>query len=57
MDTFRRHLQLAALGDLDRLSRLVTSALLDVLNLLDNVVALQDLTEDDVAAVQPSTSS
>ena len=53
VDTFRRHLKLAALGDLDRLGRLVARALLTVLDLLHDVVALQDLAEDDVAAVEP----
>lgn len=57
MNTFFGHRQLSALGDLDRLLGLVTRVLLDVLDLLDNVVALEDLAEDDVLAIQPATSN
>ena len=53
VNTFRGDLELAALGDLDRLGRLVTCALLAVLDLLHDVVALKDLAEDDVASVKP----
>ncbi len=54
MDTFFRHRQLSALGDLDRLDRFVARTLLTVLDLLDDVVALYDLAKDDVAAIQPA---
>lgn len=54
MDTFFGNGQLAALGDLDGHLGLVAGVLLDVLNLLDNLVALEDLAEDDVLAIQPT---
>lgn len=47
------HLQLAALHDLDGVLGLVAGALGDVLDLVDNVVALEDLAEHDVLAIQP----
>jgi len=53
VNTFRRNLQLAALDNLDRLLRLVAGLSLDVLDLVDNVVALEDLAEDDVTAIEP----
>ena len=52
-NTFFRHLKLAALDDLDRLLWLVTRVLGHVLDLLDDLVALEHLAEDDVLAVQP----
>lgn len=57
MDTFRRDLQLAALDDLDRLDRPVARLGLDVLDLLHDVVALENLTEDDMTAVQPTVGA
>jgi len=51
--TFFRHLELAALGDLDRLGRLVARALGHVLDLVDDLEALEDLAEDNVLAVEP----
>ena len=54
VNTFGRDLELAALGDLDLLAGLVAGALGAVLDLLDDVVALEDLAEDDVAAVEPA---
>lgn len=57
MNTFFGHRQLSALGDLNRLLGLVARVLLDILDLLDNVVALEDLAEDNVLAVQPATST
>ena len=54
MNTFRWHLELSALGDLDSLGRLVARALGDVLDLRDDLVALEDLAEDDVAAIEPA---
>lgn len=53
MNTFFGNLELSALGDPDRLLGLVAGLLVDVLDLLDDVVALEDLAEDDVTAVQP----
>jgi hypothetical protein len=52
-DTFRGNRQLAALGDLDRLGRLVTRLGLRVLNLLYHLVTLENLAEDDVLAIEP----
>lgn len=57
MDTFSGDLQLAALGDFDRLGRLVTRLRLHVLDLLYDVVALKDLAEDDMAAVEPAAAA
>lgn len=54
MNTFLWHLELSALGDLDGLGRLVSRSLLHVLNLLHNIVALEDLSENDVAAIEPA---
>lgn len=52
MNTFRGDLQLSALGNLDRLDGLVRLGL-DLLDLLDDVEALEDLAEDDVTAIEP----
>jgi hypothetical protein len=52
VNTFRGDLQLSALGNLDRLDGLVRLGL-DLLDLLDDVEALEDLTEDDVTAIEP----
>lgn len=54
MNTFRWYLELAALGNLDRFGGPVSGALGDVLNLLDNVETLKDLSEDNVAAIEPA---
>lgn len=54
MDTFGGNLQLAGLGDLDGLDGLVAGGRLGVLDLLDDVVALEDLAEDDVLAIEPT---
>ena len=54
VDTFRGDLKLAALGDLDRLSRSITRTGLAVLDLLDDIVALEDLAENDVLAIEPT---
>jgi hypothetical protein len=54
VNTFRWHLELSALGDLDRLDGLVARGLGHLLDLLDDIVAVEDLTEDDVAAVEPA---
>jgi hypothetical protein len=47
-------LQLPALDDLDSLGGLVVGALGDVLNLLNDIVALKDLAENDVATIKPA---
>jgi len=54
VNTFRGNLKLATLGDLDSFDGLVSSASLGVFNLLDNFVALEDLTEDNVSAIEPT---
>ncbi len=54
MNTFRGDLQLAALGDLDDLDGLVTRGGGVGLDLLHNFVALENLAEDDVAAIEPA---
>ena len=46
---------LARLGNDDLLSGAVLSALLDVLDGVDDVHTLQDLSEDDVAAIEPAS--
>lgn len=51
--TFFRHLELAALGDLNCLGRLVARALGHVLDLVDDLEALEDLAEDNVLSVEP----
>jgi hypothetical protein len=53
VNTFRGDLELAALENLDRLDGSVTCAGLGLLDLLDDVVALEDLAEDDVLAIEP----
>ena len=53
VNTFRGDLKLATLDDLDSLHRLVTRSGLAVLDLLDDLVALEDLAEDDVTAIEP----
>lgn len=57
MNTFFGHRKLPALGDLHRLLGLVAGVLLDILDLLDNVVALEDLAKDNVLAIQPATNT
>lgn len=54
MDTFGGHRQLSALDDLDGLLGPVTRLGLDVLDLVDDIVALKDLAEDDVATIEPA---
>jgi hypothetical protein len=54
VNTFRWHLELAALGYLDRLDGLVACALGHVLNLVHDLVALEDLSENDMAAIEPA---
>lgn len=52
MNTFRGHLQLSALGDFDGLDGLVRLGL-DILDLLNDIKALEDFAEDDVTAIEP----
>jgi hypothetical protein len=54
VNTFLGYLELAALGYLDRLDRLVAGALGHVLDLVHDVVALEDFSENDVAAIKPA---
>lgn len=54
MNTFRRDLNLAALGDLYSLNRLVACLGRGKLNLLDDIVALKHLAENDVSAIEPT---
>jgi hypothetical protein len=56
VNTFRRDLQLSALGDLDLLNGAVARLGLGVLDLLNDFVALEDLAEDDVAAIEPTSA-
>ena len=55
MGTFFWHRQLPRLCNLDGLDRLVPRALLHILNLLNDIVAFQNLTKDDVLSIQPSS--
>lgn len=57
MNTFGRNLQLSALGDLDLLEGFVTRLGRTLLDLVDDIVALENLAEDDVAAIEPSGES
>lgn len=52
MDTFFWYWQLAALCDLDGLDWLVSWCLWHILNLLDDLVALEDFAEHNVLAVK-----
>ena len=54
VNTFRWDLELSALGNLDCLDGLIAGALGHVLNLLNDVIALEDFAKDDVAAVEPA---
>jgi hypothetical protein len=47
------HLELTALDNRDSLLGLVTTALGNVLDLINNVVTLEDLAENDVATIEP----
>lgn len=57
VNTFRGDLELAALGNLDGLLGLVAGEGLGQLDPLDDLVALNDLAEDDVLAVEPPNPS
>lgn len=52
-----RHLNLAALGNLDGLLRLVARPLFDILDGVNNVVTLENLAEDHMLAIQPGGNS
>ena len=54
MYTFFGNLQFAALGDFNDFLRLVAGVGVGVLDLLDEFVALKDLAEDNVTAVEPT---
>jgi hypothetical protein len=54
VNTFLGDLELSALGDLDRLDGLVAGSFGYALNLVHNLVALEHLAKDDVAAIQPA---
>lgn len=54
MGTFCGRLQFSAVSDLDRLLGLVSGSFGYVLDLLDNVIALEDLAEDDVTPIEPA---
>lgn len=56
MDTFGRNLNFARLNNLDGLKRLVAGGGLDVLDLVNDLVALKDLAENDVAAIEPTAA-
>jgi len=47
---------LATLGNLDGLDGLVAGLGLRVFDLLDDIVAFENLAEDDVTAIQPPTT-
>lgn len=53
VNTFCGNLEFTTLDNLDGGKGLVTGGSLEVLDLVDNVVALEDLSEDDVTSVQP----
>ncbi|KAI9158783.1 hypothetical protein HJFPF1_06781 [Paramyrothecium foliicola] len=57
VNTFRRDLELSALGNLDRLNGFVAGQGLGVLNLVNEFVALEDLAEDNVSAIEPPGKS
>lgn len=56
MDTFGWYFQLSALDNLYGLAWLVSWALWYILDLLDDIVALEDLAENNVLAIQPTST-
>jgi hypothetical protein len=48
------HLQFTALDDLDVLERPVIAALRNILDLVDYIVALENLSKNDVLAIEPT---
>ena len=57
VNTFRWHVEFSTFDDRDRLRWLVSSALGDILNLFDNIIALQDLAKNDMAPIEPADRS
>ncbi len=57
MGTFVRLLQLAALYDFDCLEWVIPRAFRDILHLLDDVIAFENFSEDDVLAIEPPSLS
>ena len=53
--TFFWHRQLPSLCNLDGLDRLVSRAFWHIFNLLNDIVAFQNLSEDDMLPIQPSS--
>lgn len=53
---FLLHGELTALDDLDSFLGLVTGELGDVLDLVNDLVALKDLSEDDVTSIEPTSN-
>ena len=56
VNTFRGDLQLAALGDLDRLDGLVAAGGGVLLDLLHDIVALENLAENDMLSIEPAVN-
>ena len=54
MGTFCRRIQLSRFLDLDSLLRLVSWSLSYILYLLHNIIAFQDLSEDNMLSIQPA---
>lgn len=54
VNTFGRNLELATLGNGDGLDWLVSVRCLVVLDLVDKLVALEDLAEDHMTTVEPT---
>ena len=52
--TFFWHRQFPRLCNLDGLDRLVSRAFLHIFNLLNDIVAFQNFSEDDMLSIQPS---
>jgi hypothetical protein len=57
VNTFRGHLKLATLDNLDGIDGLIAREGLCSLDFLDNFVAFEDFAEDDVAAIKPTVDS
>ena len=54
VNTFLWHFEFSALDNCDRLGRLVARTFGYVLDLVNNLVALEHLAEDNVAAIEPA---
>jgi hypothetical protein len=57
VDTFFWYFKLATLDDLDSNHWLVSRPLLNVLDLLDDFIALEDFTEDNVSTIEMARRS